>query len=98
MDRRLLLLPARNRHAQLAAAGDPPREGRLEKTTVRAADDKDRRGEDRQLTKARTTSGRIARSNCKTGEIDAGRAIVAQHFVRQPDAARTRQARPDRAA
>src|SRR5438132_538320 len=98
MDGRLLLLPARNRHAQLAAAGDPAREGRLEKTTVRAAGDKDRRGEDRQLAKARTPSGRIARSDCKTGEADAGRAIVAQHFTRQPNAARTRQTRVDRAA
>src|SRR5207253_7644240 len=95
---RLLLLPGRNLHAQLAAAGDPARRGRLEKTTGRAAADNDRHREDRQLAKASATSGRITRSGCQTGETDAGRAIVAQDVIRQPDPARTRQARVDRAA
>src|SRR5437762_12714060 len=98
MDERLLLLPTRNRHAQFAAASDSARGDWLEKTTVRAADDNDRHREDRQLAKASSTSGGITRSGCRTGEVDAGRPIVAQEVIRQPDRARTRQARVNRAA
>src|SRR5262249_37627578 len=82
VDRHLLLLPDRNGDAQRAAASDPTRGSRLEKTIVCPTRPEPRRSRIRKIAKTRAAAGRTFGGDFETGKADTRGGAPAANLAR----------------